>query len=96
MPRYLDYVFLAQQKTPTMQTSLWPPKSSVIAAVRLLSLVGFQTWPHGIFKLAEEYLLDRALSLSLIEYSRLIKVPVFLKNRNPNAPWTQSKFSILD
>lgn len=82
------FLSLAQKKIPTNANSFWPPKNFVIDAACFLSPVGFESWPHGIFKLAEEYLLVRALGFCLIEYSRLTKVPVFLKNKNQNALWT--------
>jgi hypothetical protein len=57
--------FLAQKKIPTNANSFWPPKNFVIEGACFLSLVGFKTWPRGIFKLAEEYLLDRVLRILL-------------------------------
>lgn len=47
------FLFLAQKKIPTNANSFWLPKNFVTDTACFLSPVGFETWTHGIFKLAE-------------------------------------------
>lgn len=50
------FLFGAQKKIPTNANSFWPPKNFVIEAMCFLPLMGFETWPRGVFKLAAGHL----------------------------------------
>lgn len=59
------FLSVAQKKIPTNANSFWPPKNFVIDAACFLSPVGFESWPHGILKLAEGYLFSQGFRILL-------------------------------